>query len=139
MRYWKYAGLCAGGFLPEAAMSAALAYLVFYMLIFCLLITVPVCILLGKAHMFFSRKIRSEFGVCPVVYYVVGMGLPVLVWVGAAVIGIIFPELLTNGKVNSLSEGFAGLIKFYVFLGAALNSMITTGSGAYFIYKEHAT
>ena len=82
MRYWKYAGLCAGGFLLEAAMSAALAYLVFYMLIFCLLITVPVCILLGKAHMFFSRKIRSEFGVCPVVYYVVGMGLPVLVWVG---------------------------------------------------------
>lgn len=141
MKYWKYAGLCAAGFLLEAATGAALAFLVFYMFIFCLLITVPTCILLGKAHLFFSRKIRREKNkcACPVVYYVVGMGLPVLVWVGAAVIGIIFPELLTGGKVNSLSEGFAGLIKLYVILGAALNSMITTGSGAYFIHKERAT
>lgn len=138
MKYLKYAGFCAAGFLLEAATGAALAFLVFYMFIFCLLITVPTCILLGKAHLFFSRKIRSELGACPVVYYFVGMGLPVLVWVGAAVIGITFPELLTDGKVNSLSEGFAGLIKLYVILGAALNSMITTGSGAYFIHKERA-
>lgn len=139
MKYLKYAGFCAAGFLLEAATGAALAFLVFYMFIFCLLITVPTCILLGKAHLFFSRKIRSELGACPVVYYFVGMGLPVLVWVGAAVIGITFPELLTDGKVNSLSEGFAGLIKLYIILGAALNSMITTGSGAYFIHKERAT
>ncbi len=138
MKYLKYAGFCAAGFLLEAATGAALAFLVFYMFIFCLLITVPTCILLGKAHLFFSRKIRSELGACPVVYYFVGMGLPVLVWVGAAVIGITFPELLTDGKVNSLSEGFAGLIKLYIILGAALNSMITTGSGAYFIHKERA-
>lgn len=138
MKYLKYAGFCAAGFLLEAATGAALAFLVFYMFIFCLLITVPTCILLGKAHMFFTLKIRSELGACPVVYYVVGMGLPVLLWVGAAVIGITFPELLTDGKVNSLSEGFAGLIKLYVILGAALNSMITTGSGAYFIHKERA-
>lgn len=139
MKYWKYAGLCAAGFLLEAATGAALAFLVFYMFIFCLLITVPTCILLGKAHLFFSRKIRRELGACPVVYYVVGMGLPVLVWVGAAVIGIIFSELLTGGKVNFLSEGFAGLIKLYVILGAALNSMITMGSGAYFIHRERLT
>lgn len=139
MKYLKYAGFCAAGFLLEAATGAALAFLVFYMFIFCLLITVPTCILLGKAHLFFSRKIRSELGACPVVYYFVGMGLPVLVWVGAAVIGITFPELLTDGKVNSLSDGFAGLIKLYIILGAALNSMITTGSGAYFIHKERAT
>lgn len=139
MKYLKYAGFCAAGFLLEAATGAALAFLVFYMFIFCLLITVPTCILLGKAHMFFTRKIRSELGACPVAYYVIGMGLPVLLWVGAAVIGITFPELLTDGKVNSLSEGFAGLIKLYVILGAALNSMITTGSGAYFIHKERAT
>lgn len=138
MKYLKYAGFCAAGFLLEAATGAALAFLVFYMFIFCLLITVPTCILLGKAHLFFSRKIRSELGACPVVYYFVGMGLPVLVWVGAAVIGITFPELLTDGKVNSLSEGFAGLIKLYIILGATLNSMITTGSGAYFIHKERA-
>ena len=139
MKYLKYAGFCAAGFLLEAATGAALAFLVFYMFIFCLLITVPTCILLGKAHMFFTRKIRSELGACPVAYYVIGMGLPVLLWVGAAVIGITFPELLTDGKVNSLSEGFAGLIKLYVILGAALNSMITTGSGAYFIHKERAS
>ncbi len=139
MKYLKYAGLCAAGFLLEAAMGAALAFLVFYMFIFCLLVTVPTCILLGKAHMFFSRKIRIALGASPVVYYVVGMGLPVLLWVGASVIGITFPELLTDGKVNSLSEGFAGLIKLFVFLGAAFNSMITAGSGAYFIYKERAT
>lgn len=139
MKYLKYAGLCAAGFLLEAAMGAALAFLVFYMFIFCLLVTVPTCILLGKAHMFFSLKIRIDLGVSPVVYYVVGMGLPVLLWVVASVIGITFPELLTDGKVNSLSEGFAGLIKLFVFLGAALNSMITAGSGAYFIYKERAT
>lgn len=139
MKYLKYAGLCAAGFLLEAAMGAALAFLVFYMFIFCLLVTVPTCILLGKAHMFFYRKIRIDLGVSPVVYYVVGMGLPVVLWVGASVIGITFPELLTDGKVNPLSEGFAGLIKLFVFLGAAFNSMITAGSGAYFIYKERAT
>lgn len=138
MKYLKYARFCAAGFLLEAATGAALAFLVFYMFIFCLLITVPTCILLGKSHMFFTRKIRSELGACPVAYYVIGMGLPVLLWVGAAVIGITFPELLTDGKVNSLSDGFAGLIKLFLFLGAALNSMITTGSGAYFIYKECA-
>ena len=137
MKYLKYAGFCAAGFLLEAATGSALAFLVFYMFIFCLLITVPTCILLGKSHMFFTRKIRSELGACPVAYYVIGMGLPVLLWVGAAVIGITFPELLTDGKVNSLSDGFAGLIKLFLFLGASLNAMITTASGAYFVYKEH--
>lgn len=136
MRYLKYAGLCAAGHLLEATICAALAFLVFYMFVFCLLITVPTCVLLGKSHMFFTRKIRSELGACPVAYYVIGMGLPVLLWVGAAVIGITFPELLTDGKVNSLSDGFAGLIKLFLFLGASLNAMLTTASGAYFVYKE---
>ena len=63
MKYLKYAGFCAAGFLLEAATGAALAFLVFYI---------------------------------------------------------------------------AGLIKLYIILGAALNSMITTGSGAYFIHKERA-
>ena len=137
MKHLKYAGLCAAGFLLEATICAALAFLVFYMLIFCLLITVPTCILLGKVHMHFTRKICSEPAASPVVYYVIGMGLPVLLWVGAAVIGITFPELLTDGKVNSLSEGFAGLKKLFFILGASLNAMITTASGAYFVYKEH--
>lgn len=70
------------------------------MLVFCLLIAVPACILIGKAHVFFSRKIRNEFGICPVIYYITAMGLPVLMWVGGAVVGLAFPELLTFGTVN---------------------------------------
>ena len=70
MRYWKYAGLCSAGFFLEPGVSVAVAFLVFYMFVFCLLITIPTCILIGKTHFFFSRKIRNEFGVCPVFYYI---------------------------------------------------------------------
>lgn len=139
MKYWKYAGLCAAGFLLEAAIGAALVCLVFFMLVFCLLIAVPACILIGKAHVFFSRKIRNEFGICPVIYYITAMGLPVLMWVGGAVVGLAFPELLTFGTVNSLSEGYAGFARLIVILGAALNSILAAGSGAHFIHKEHVT
>ena len=47
------------------------------------------------------------------------MGLPVLMWIAGAVVGLAFPELLTFGTVNSLSEGYVGFARLIVILGAA--------------------
>lgn len=131
MKYWKCAGLCAAGFLLEAAISAALSLLVFYMFVFCLLITIPTCILIGKAHYFIARKIRGELGIRPAAYYIAAMALPV---VTAAAVTL--PDLLTRGTVSSLSEGFAGAARFIIIAGTAVNSLICTLSGVHFINRS---
>ena len=88
MRKLKYAGLCAAGFFLELGVSFGLAFLVFYMFVFSLLISIPTCILIGKAHFYISRKIRNELGLRPVVYFIFAMALPVLVGVVGAFIGL---------------------------------------------------
>lgn len=138
MRKLKYAGLCAAGFFLELGVSFGLAFLVFYMFVFSLLISIPTCILIGKAHFYISRKIRNELGLRPVVYFISAMALPVLVGVVGAFIGLAYPELLTGDIKNSISAGFAGFGRYIIVLGSALNTMITSSSGAYFIHKEHS-
>lgn len=136
MKYWKCAGLCAAGFLLEAAISAALSLLVFYMFVFCLLITIPTCILIGKAHYFIARKIRGELGIRPAAYYIAAMALPVVTAAALTLITLFYPDLLTRGTVSSLSEGFAGLARFIIIAGTAVNSLICTLSGVHFINRS---
>lgn len=136
MKYWKCAGLCAAGFLLEAAVSAALSFLVFYVLVFCLLVTIPICILIGKAHYLIARKIRGDLGIRPAAYYIAAMALPVIIAVAAALITLFYPELLTRGTVSSLSGGFAGLARFLIIAGTAVNSLVCTLSGVHFIYRS---
>ena len=110
--------------------------LVFYVLVFCLLVTIPICILIGKAHYLIARKLRGELGIRPAAYYIAAMALPVIIAAAVTLVTLFCPELLTRGTVSSLPQGFAGLARFLIIAGTSVNSLICTLSGVYFINRS---
>lgn len=132
MRYWKYAGLCAGGSLTELVVSALAAFMAFALLgvvPLYLVIAAAICIPVGMAHDSLLKKV-CRLGMRPAVYYITAMALPLLIG-NAGVFVIIF-----RPEVFSRAEGDYGGLLWIVYLAAlGLNTFLSTVGGVYFHYR----
>ena len=137
MRFLKYAGICAAGFFTEyllsAVFSAFLAFLVLYPAA-----AIPCCILSGKIHAYYTKRIRDELHMPLVGYCVTALALPLLAGAAGLYIGMNKPEIIMP-SINSTAGSYAGIVIFLVFGAIMVNAVIMTASGAYHVYKEHST
>lgn len=134
MKYLKYAGLCAAGFFTEYLLSVVFSAFITLLVLYPAA-AIPRCILSGKLHTFYTKRIRSELRMPPVVYCITALGLPVLAGAAGVFINISAPELLTPN--NNMEGSYAGLVKLLIFTAVLVNTIIITASGAYNVYKEH--